>query len=141
MKFSSVNKQMLAYKFTEKGLYSRRFAWFNLTFYKKYFHQHLPERYEFAKLRAFAFEPYVSYVPRDFRVSRAFVPSLLTCLTHASYLRALRALFVLVKILLGWIYSPSKFSIFQRLYQRNHKLRRFKRVKKQPWKTSGGEVV
>ena len=36
---------MLAYKFTEKDLYSRRFAWNKLNFYRKYFHQHLPEEY------------------------------------------------------------------------------------------------
>ena len=36
---------MLAYKFTEKGLYSKRCAWNKLNFYMNYFHQHLPEMY------------------------------------------------------------------------------------------------
>ena len=36
------------------------------------------------------------------------VPLLLTSLTHAPYLRALHALFVRVKIVLGWICSPAK---------------------------------
>ena len=36
---------MLAYKFTEKDLHRRRFAWNKLIFYMNYFHQHLPEMY------------------------------------------------------------------------------------------------
>ena len=36
---------MLACKFTEKGLYSRRFTWNKLSFYRNYFQQHLPEKY------------------------------------------------------------------------------------------------
>ena len=40
-----VNKQMWTYKFTEKDLYSRGFAWNKLKFYRNYFHQHLPEKY------------------------------------------------------------------------------------------------
>ena len=35
-------------------------------------------------------------------------PSHLTCLTQTPYLRILRALFVHVKIVLGWICSPAK---------------------------------
>ena len=36
---------MPAYKFTEKDLHRRRFAWNKLNFYMNYFHQHLPEMY------------------------------------------------------------------------------------------------
>ena len=36
---------MLSYKFTEKDLHRRRFAWNKLIFYMNYFHQHLPEMY------------------------------------------------------------------------------------------------
>ena len=55
--------------------------------------------------RLFAFVPYAS---SRLRVLHAFAPSRLTCLTHARYLRAMRALFVRVKIVLGWICSPAK---------------------------------
>ena len=44
LKLALVNKQMLACKFIEKGLYGRRFAW-NEIFYRNYFHQDLPETY------------------------------------------------------------------------------------------------
>ena len=36
---------MLAYKFTEKGPYSRRLSQNQFNFFKNYFHQHLPEEY------------------------------------------------------------------------------------------------
>ena len=51
---------------------------------------------------------YVSHAPSRLRALRAFVSSRLPCFTNAPYLRALRALFVRVKIVLGWIWSPAK---------------------------------
>ena len=56
---------------------------------------------ELAELRASrAFARYASFV--------SFVPSRFTCLTNAPCLRALRRLFLRVKIVLGWICSPAK---------------------------------
>ena len=64
---------------------------------------------EFAKLRAsHVFLPYVHYAPRCFRALCAFALSCITFFTHAPYLRVLRALFVRVKIVLGWICSTAK---------------------------------
>ena len=61
---------------------------------------------EFAKLRTSrAFAPYVPSYLRAIALSRI---TRLACLTHTSYLRALRALFVRVKIVLGRICSPAK---------------------------------
>ena len=71
---------------------------------------------EFAKLRSSrALAP---YLPLRLCALRTFVPyvsSRLTCLIHVPYLRALRtfhALFVHLKIILGWICSPAEISIF-----------------------------
>ena len=49
---------MLAYKFTERDLSSKRFAWNQLHFYMNYLHHHLPEVYpglqQTSKIEVFA---------------------------------------------------------------------------------------
>ena len=72
--------------------------------------------------------------------SRAFMPlrlrclwALLTYLTDApctSFSRALRTLFVHVKIVLGWIFSPSKTYHFPRIIKGTTNCAVFKWVKK-----------
>ena len=104
-------------------------------------------------LRAFA--SYLSYVPSCLCALSAplpYVPSCLMCLhalgalltrftyAHcASFSRALLALFVHVKIVLGWICSPGKTYHFQRIIKDTTNCAVFKWVKKQSWNFLSGE--
>ena len=117
---------------------------------------------EFAKLRASsAITPYMPSRLCVLRVLCAFVPlclkapSCLTCLMRlhalgvlltyftyahcASFSRALLALFVHVKIVLGWICSPGKTYHFQRIIKDTTNCAVFKWVKKQSWNFLSGE--